>query len=328
MKRRHFLQSAAAAALAAGALALRHARAGHAPPRYQLTLGQWTFHRAFRGAPGFAKRDTLEFPAMSGELGFEGVDYSGHLLGAHHANPKYLAELNRRAAAAGVRNVLILVDLSDPLGAPSEDGRRRSAEKFRSWLDAAATLGCSGIRVNAGSDPKLPADEQARLVAAGVARLLEWSVPLGLDILIENHGEGVQCDGTWIASIVKQVNHARCGTLPDFGNFHKSRARAEFHDRYAGVATMLPFAKCVCAKAHDFDAEGNECYSDFGRMLRLVGDSGYRGWIEVEYEGPGGSPRTPPPERPPHSALGEKEGALAIKRLLQRHLGADLRLRT
>lgn len=327
MKRRQFLHSAAAA-LAASALALRHVRAAHATARYRLTLGQWTFHRAFRGAPGFAKRDTLEFPAMSGELGFEGVDYSGHLLGAHHADPKYLAELNRRADAAGVRNVLILVDLSDPLGAQSADARRRSAEKFRLWLDAAATLGCSGIRVNAQSDPKLPAGEQARLVAAGVAQLLEWSVPLGLDILIENHGEGVQCDGAWIASIVRQVNHARCGTLPDFGNFHKNRARAEFHDRYAGVAAMLPFAKCVCAKAHDFDAAGNECYSDYGRMLRLVGDSGFRGWIEVEYEGPGGSPRTPAPERPPHGALGERDGALAIKRLLQRHLGADLHLRT
>jgi hypothetical protein len=63
-------------------------------------------------------------------------------------------------------------------------------------------------------------------------------------------------------------------------------------------------------------------------MLRLVDDSGYRGWIEVEYEGPGGSPRTPPPARPAIPPLGEREGALATKRLLQKHLGAALRTKS
>ncbi len=328
MNRRQFLQSTTAAALAASALSLRVARAAGDTPRYRLTMGQWTFHRAFRGESGFTKRDTLEFPSMSGELGFEGVDYSGLLLGENHKAPGYLAELNCRAADAGVKNVLILVDLYDPLGAPTEAGRRKSAEKFRPWLEAAATLRCSGIRVNARSDLKLPADEQTRLVADGMARLLELSGPLNLDVIIENHGEGNYCDGAWIASIVKQVGNPRCGTLPDFGNFQKDRARAEFFDRYAGMTAMLPYAKCVCAKAHDFDANGDECYTDYARMLRLVADSGYRGWIEVEYEGPGGAPRTPPPDRPSGPALGERDGALATKRLLQKHLGAALRTKS
>ena len=94
------------------------------------------------------------------------------------------------------------------------------------------------------------------------------------------------------------------------------------------MIVTLPYAKCVCAKAHDFDANGDECYTDYARMLRLVNDSGYRGWIEVEYEGPGGSPRTPPPARPAIPPLGEREGALATKRLLQKHLGAALRTKS
>jgi len=326
MNRRHFLRSAAATTLAGIALPLRLARATDGAPRYQLTMGQWTFHRAFRGEPGFPKRDTLEFPTMAGELGFEGVDYSGILLGEHHAKPASLAELKRRASDAGVRNVLILVDLYDPLGSPAEETRRKSVQKFRPWLEAAAALGCSGIRINAVSDTTLAADEQARLMADGVARLMELSTPLNLDVLIENHGEGVRCDGSWIASIVKQVDQPRCGTLPDFGNFQKDRKTGTFHDRYAGVAAMLPFAKCVCAKAHDFDAHGDECYTDYGRMLRLVADSGYQGWIEVEYEGTGGLPRTPAPERRPVAPLGEREGALATVRLLKKHLGTALRV--
>lgn len=323
MKRRQFLRTATSGALAAAALPMRDTSAA-GPARYRLALGQWNFHRAFRGEAGVTKRDGLEFPAMAGELGFGGVDYSGILIGEHHADPKYLAELNRRAADAGVSNVLILVDLSDPLGAPDGKTRRQSVEKFLPWLEAAATLGCTGIRVNARSDASLAAGEQARLVADGITGLLALAAPLQLDVLIENHGEGLNCDGEWIASIVKAVKDPRCGTLPDFGNFQKDRARGEFHDRYRGVAAMLPFAKAVCAKSHDFDASGGECYTDYPRMLKLVADSGFRGWIEVEYEGPGGSPRTPAPERPPAAPLDEREGALATKRLLQRHLGPDL----
>ena len=327
MNRRHFLRSTAAATLTAGAVSHPLALAANEAPRYQLTLGQWTFHRAFRGEPGFPKRDTLEFPTMAGELGFAGVDYSGILLGEHHAKPASLAELNRRAADAGVTNVLLLVDLYDPLGAPAEEARRKSVEKFRPWLEAAAALGCSGIRINAISETALAADEQARLMADGVTRLLELSAPLNLDVLIENHGQGLKCDGAWIAGIVKQVGHPRCGTLPDFGNFHKDRQTGAFYDRYAGVAAMLPFAKCVSAKAHDFDANGDECYTDYARMLRLFADSGYKGWIEVEYEGPGGPPSTPAPERQPVAPLGEREGALATVRLLKKHLGTALRVK-
>ena len=320
MNRRRFLHTTAAVALAPQLATVRAAES----PRFRLTLGQWTFHRAYRGEPGFPKRDGLEFPTMAGELGFEGVDYSGLLLGEHHANPQSLAELNRRAADAGVKNVLILVDLSVPLGARDEAVRRENVEKFRPWLAAAATLGCSGIRVNAIGDAALPGDEQARLVADGLAQLIAFSTPLNLDVLVENHGEGLRCDGEWIASVVKAVHNPRCGTLPDFGNFQKNRARGEFHDRYAGVAAMLPFAKCISAKSHDFDAHGDECYSDYARLFRMIRDSSYRGWIEVEYEGPGGSPRTPTPERPPAGTLGESEGALATKRLIEKHLGDTL----
>ena len=326
MKRRNFLSTTAAVSLAAAVHPLQRAIAADEAPRYRLSMGQWTFHRAFRGEPGFTKRDPLEFPTMAGEMGFEGVDYSGLLLGEHHTNPASLTELNRRAADAGVKNVLLLIDIYDQLGATTEEARSKTVEKYRPWLNAAATLGCSGIRVNAISDIRLPADEQSRLVADGVTQLLELSKPMNLDVLVENHGEGVKCDGAWIASIVKQVGQPQCGTLPDFGNFQKDRKSGTFHDRYDGVAAILPFAKCISAKAHDFDAHGDECYTDYARMLRMVADSGYKGWIEVEYEGPGNFPRTPTPERQPiEPPLGESEGALATVRLLKKHFGAALR---
>ena len=323
MNRRHFIQNTTAVC-AALTWPLTFSRAAAIRElRYRLSLGQWTFNRAFRGAEGATRRSPLEFPTMAGELGFEGVDYSGILLGEHHSNAKSLAELNNRAADAGVKNVLILIDLYDALGAKSAADRRANVEKYKPWLQAAATLGCIGVRVNPISDASLAADEQARLLADGLTQLLKISVPMKLDVMIENHGEGLQTDGAWLASVVKQVADPHCGTLPDFGNFQKNRTTGEYHDRYAGVQAMLPYAKCLCAKSLDFDENGDECYADYARLLKQVDDSGFRGWIEVEYEGPrhaGG----PIAERQPVKPLSETDGCLATKRLLEKLLGSDL----
>ncbi len=324
MKRRQFLMQSTIATASLAMPANLTAASVAAAPRYHLSLGQWTFNREFRGVEGVAKRDVLEFPTIAGELGFEGVDYSGILLGDHHANPKSLSELNRRGVDAGVRNVLILIDLYDALGAKEPAIRKANVEKYRPWLEAAATLGCIGVRVNPIAEERLPAEEQAKLLADGLTQLLTFSSPLKLDVMLENHGEGLRTDGAWLASVAKLVGDSHCGTLPDFGNFQKDRATGEFHDRYSGVAAMLPYAKAICAKSHDFDVNGDECYADYGKLLTQVADSGFKGWIEVEYEGPGHSPGTPEPIRKPAMTLSETDGCQATVKLLRKHLGADL----
>jgi L-ribulose-5-phosphate 3-epimerase len=100
---------------------------------------------------------------------------------------------------------------------------------------------------------------------------------------------------------MKAVDHPRCGTLPDFGNFRIGPG--EEYDRYKGVAELMPWAKGVSAKSNDFDAQGNEVAIDYGRMIEIVLDHGYKGYIGIEYEG----------ER-----LSEAEGVAATKKLLQR----------
>ena len=47
----------------------------------------------------------------------------------------------------------------------------------------------------------------------------------------------------------------------------------------------MPFAKAVSAKSHDFDAKGDEIHTDYLRMMKIVLDSGYNGYVGVEYEG-------------------------------------------
>ena len=77
---------------------------------------------------------------------------------------------------------------------------------------------------------------------------------------------------------MRLVNNPRCGTLPDFGNFYD-------YDRYKGVAEMMPYAKGVSAKTHDFDSQGNCVETDYRRMMKIVLDAGYHGRVGIEYEG-------------------------------------------
>ena len=99
------------------------------------------------------------------------------------------------------------------------------------------------------------------------------------------------------------VDLPRCGTLPDFGNFILDWGTREMYDRYKGVAELMPYAKAVSAKSHDFDTEGDELHTDYEKMIGIVLDAGYRGWIGIEYEG---------------GKIGEFEGIIRTKDLLEK----------
>ena len=147
-------------------------------------------------------------------------------------------------------------------------------------------------------------DEQLALAADGLRRLTEYGADQGLNVIVENHG-GLSSNGKWLSAVMERVDHPRVGTLPDFGNFRIGGGRGqpeEVYDRYLGVQELMPYAKGVSAKSHAFDAQGNEAEIDYRRMMRIVLDAGYRGFVGIEFEG----------EMP------EFEGILATLRLLER----------
>ena len=121
-----------------------------------------------------------------------------------------------------------------------------------------------------------------------------------MSVIVENHG-GLSSNGAWLSAVIRKVNHPRCGTLPDFGNFNTGDGQQ--YDRYQGVKELMPFARGVSAKSHDFDEQGNETRIDYRRMMRIVLDAGYRGFVGIEYGG---------------NHLSEPDGIRATKRLLER----------
>jgi sugar phosphate isomerase/epimerase len=259
-------------------------------PLFKISLAQWSLHRALQAR----EIDHLDFAKVTRtEFGIEAVEYVNQFFKDKARDAAYLAEMNKRAADHGVHQHLIMCDGEGRLGDPDATKRAEAVENHRRWVEAARTLGCATIRVNAASDGSF--EEQQKLAADGLRRLCEVADPLGINVIVENHG-GLSSNGTWLAGVMRRVDHPRCGTLPDFGNFYD-------YDRYQGVIDLMPFAKAVSAKSHDFDAEGNETKMDYRRLMTTVVDAGYRSWVGIEYEG---------------DRLPEREGIAATLRLLQR----------
>lgn len=296
--RRRFIERSGALALGAGCtLALGGLPDGSEPPLYQISLAQWSLHLRLLGRAKPAL-DNLDFAATAHQMGFEAIEYVNTFFKKRARDEVYLGEMKQRARDHGVKSLLIMIDGEGDLGDPESERRRRAVEKHRPWVDAARFLGCHSIRVNARS--KGSPEEQMKLAADGLRQLCEYGDEKEIDVIVENHG-GLSSNGKWLAATIRKVDHPRCGTLPDFGNFQV--AAGKHYDRYLGVRELMPFAKAVSAKSHDFDAQGNETHTDYRKMMKIVVDAGYRGWVGVEYEG---------------KALDEAEGIRRTKVLLEK----------
>jgi len=207
------------------------------------------------------------------------------------------------ANGEGVKSLLIMCDAEGALGDPAAAARTNAVENHYKWIDAANYLGCHSIRVNAQSEGGY--DEQIKLAADGLSQLTEYGTKYDINVIVENHG-GLSSNGKWLSGVIDMVNHPRCGTLPDFGNFYLGTWEDkgnDWYDRYVGVEELMPYAKAVSAKSHNFNEDGDEKDTDYSKMMRIVLDAGYRGYVGIEYEG---------------SDLSEMDGIAATKKLLEK----------
>ena len=295
LSRRSFLTSSAAAAAAATVGSAASAAFFRPAAKFEISVAEWSIHRAL-----FAKKvDHLDFSKIAKEeFGISAVEYVNQFFKDKAQDKAYLAELNKRAQDLGVKQLLIMIDAEGQLGDANLKKRVEAVENHFKWVEAAKELGCHSIRVNAGSSGSY--EDQMYRAADGLRALSEFGATHGLNVIVENHG-GLSSNGEWLAGVMKCVDLKNCGTLPDFGNFRVSQDVE--YDRYKGVTELMPFAKAVSAKSHDFDDKGNETHTDYFKMMKIVLDAGYSGFVGIEYEG---------------SQLDEYAGVKATKALLER----------
>ena len=244
---------------------------------FKISLAEWSLHRSLQSRD----IDHLDFYSIAkNEFGISAVEYVNSFFFNKAKNLTYLKEMKMRADDLGVKSLLIMCDREGNLGDPDSNKRTQAIENHYKWAEAAQYLGCHSIRVNARSFGTY--DEQIKLAADGLRRLTEFGDTLGINTIVENHG-GLSSNGKWLSTVMKKVDHPRVGTLPDFGNFRIEGDK--WYDRYKGMKELMPYAKAVSAKSHEFDNNGNETGTDYYKMLKIVLDAGYDGYVGIEYEG-------------------------------------------
>ncbi len=247
---------------------------------FKISLAEWSLNRTlFSG-----KLTNMEFPAKAkNDFGIHAVEYVNQFFMDKAEDEEYLGELKSRTADLNVQNVLIMIDREGALADTDEAKRKEAVEKHYKWVEAAKFLGCHSIRVNTYTS-STDANTAKSAAVDGLSRLVEFATPYGINIIVENHG-GFSSNGQWLADVMRQVNKANCGTLPDFGNFcikGGPNGCEEMYDRYKGVTELMPFAKGVSAKTGEFDASGNDVDTDYMKMMKIVKDAGYRGYVGIE----------------------------------------------
>ena len=274
-------------------------------PFFKLSLAQWSLHKMIEDG----KMDPFDFAQKANELGFEGIEYVSQLYSKKLEDMSMdalLDSLKTKSEQYKVKNVLIMIDGEGDLSSPEEVKRNEAIENHKKWVDAAKFLGCHSIRVNTfgTNDP----EEWVKSTEDGLRKLSEYAATKSINVLVENHG-WLSSDAPKVVEVIKAVNMPNCGTLPDFGNWCVKRKDGEkwgecleeYPDIYKGMELIMPFAKAVSAKSYDFNETGDETKIDYTKMLQIVKDAGYSGYIGIEYEG----------ER-----LSEEAGIIATKNLL------------
>ena len=280
------------------------------------------------------KFDLLGFPDLvKNTYGINGAEYWSIPFMGRENDRDFLNDIKRRSDDNGVDNLIILVDDIDiktmqsgpSLASSNKNDRDTAIDYHKKWVDVAKNIGCHSIRINLRSEEE---NDQKILEnsSESISRLIEFSKQDNISIVIENHG-GITGDADWLVSLMKNVDSKHLGTLPDFGtyNFCIKRGNLNFqslsencenqYDKYLGVKKLLPYAKGVSAKSHEFDKDGEELSTNYSRMIKIISESNYKGYITIEYEGAmkgmfGGE----------GTYLSPHEGILATKKLINKYL--------
>ena len=275
MNRRKFIKSTA---LALGSIPLSNLMScTKSKLPFKISLAEWSLHRALYSG----NLDHLDFASVAkNNFNLDAVEYVNSFFFDKAKDKTYLGEMKTRASDLGVKSLLIMCDNEGDLGDPDNMKRKIAIENHHKWVEAAKYLGCHSIRVNARSEGSY--EDQINLASEGLRKLTEFGEELGISIIVENHG-GLSSDGKWLSAVMRKVDHPLCGTLPDFGNFKINDN--QWYDRYLGVRELMPYAKAVSAKSHDFDANGDEIHTDYYKMMDIITKENYSGYVGIEYEG-------------------------------------------
>ena len=216
------------------------------------------------------------------DLGFDAVDPTAYYFPNYPALPddRYVYQIKRNAfrlglgiSGTGVRNDFTL---------PDPVRRKAEVELVGQWIGAAARLGAPVIRVFAGTGKELPTgynrEEVTGWAIDSIRECTEYGAKQGVMIVLQNHADFIQT-ADQVLEILRRVNSDWLAIDLDIGSF-------KIGDPYAQIAQLAPYAATWQIKENLF-VDGREVETDLGRIVRIVRESGYKGYLPIETLGKG-----------------------------------------
>ena len=258
--------------------------------KYGISLAQWSLHKMIKIDKTL---NPMDFAQKSKELGYDAIEYVSTLyrpILEKMSIKEMTKKLINKSKEHDVKNLLIMVDDEGNLSSSNLSEIKEAIDKHKRWIEMASKLECHSVRVNLEGEDQL--DKWKDNSIKGLSLLSEFASNYNVNIIVENHG-GNSSIGKELAEVIKNVNLDNCGTLPDFGNFCIKRKNGSLYDgpcnieydKYEGMRNLMPYAKAVSAKSYDFDPFGNETTIDFKKMMDIVDEFNYNGYLGIEYEG-------------------------------------------
>jgi sugar phosphate isomerase/epimerase len=288
--RRSFLKTAALLPFAAaGAVPVAHA-AYTAIPRHsgahlRTSLNAYSFSdlllaNAKDSAKGLNLFQVCDFAA---KVGFDAVDLTGYFFTGYPQAPDdaYLFRLKRHVfnlgldiSGTGVRNDFTAAD-------PAV--RNEGVQRIKTWIEVAARLGAPTIRVFADcqspfktwqqASGNAPREKVETWMADSIRECAVHGEKFGVIVAVQNHGDFINT-GSEHLSLLRRVDHEWCAALVDTGKYLTP-------EPYADIALMAPYAVNWQIK-ETMQSTLKSPRVDLKRLVAIIRDSGYRGYIPVE----------------------------------------------
>lgn len=234
----------------------------------RLSCCAYSYRQALQGGA----MTLADFLRVCREIGFEGVELTSYYFPT--TERAFLNEIKLRAHKEGL--AISGTAVGSDFAQPDEAKRREHVAMTKRWIEHSVVLGAPTLRVFAGG--VRAGQTEAEAFAAVVACLQECAAfagEQGVLLALENHG-GLTATAEGTLKLRNAVSHPALGLNLDFGNFRG--------DLYSQFAACAPYAVATHAKPTAHGLTDAPEPIDYARVRALMEQSGYRGFLAIEYE--------------------------------------------